>query len=146
MLIINSSDFVFVTINLFKKLKLEYVDEPVAHLGEVEDRYRIALEVAAGARLGQIVVDNDRIAAQAIDLLKRKRAGRLTFLPLNKILKNVKNKSDVFQRPVSTNLNTNSGFIGNAIDLIKFDSLYKYVFLHVFEADFFIYEENNEIE
>ena len=29
MLIINSSDFVFVTINLFKKLKLEYVDEAV---------------------------------------------------------------------------------------------------------------------
>ncbi len=111
---------------------LDGIHGTVSNLGEVEDRYRIALEVAAGARLGQVVVDNDRIAAQSIDLLKRKRAGRLTFLPLNKILKNVQNKSDVLQRPVSTILNTNSGLIGKAIDLIKFDSLYKYVFLHVF--------------
>ncbi|WP_413678972.1 chromosome segregation protein SMC [Prochlorococcus sp. MIT 0916] len=111
---------------------LDGIHGPVANLGEVEDRYRIALEVAAGARLGQVVVDNDRIAAQSIDLLKRKRAGRLTFLPLNKILKNVQNKSDVLQRPVSTNSSVNSGLIAKAIDLIQFDSIYKYVFLHVF--------------
>ncbi len=109
---------------------LDGIHGPVATLGEVEDRYRIALEVAAGARLGQVVVDNDRIAAQSIDLLKRKKAGRLTFLPLNKILKNFQNKSDIFQRPVSNNIN--SGLIGKAIDLIQFDSIYKYVFLHVF--------------
>ena len=111
---------------------LDGIHGPVANLGEVEDRYRIALEVAAGTRLGQVVVDNDRIAAQSIDLLKRKRAGRLTFLPLNKILNNVQNKADVFQRSVSNNLNMNSGLIGKAIDLIKFDSIYKYVFLYVF--------------
>ncbi len=119
-------------ITLLLEAGLDGIHGPVASLGEVEDRYRIALEVAAGARLGQVVVENDRIAAQSIELLKRKRAGRLTFLPLNKILKNVQNKSDVFQRSVSTNLNANSGFIGKAIDLIQFDSIYKYVFLHVF--------------
>ena len=36
-------------------------------------------------RMAQVVVDDDRIAARAIDLLKSRRAGRLTFLPLNKI-------------------------------------------------------------
>ncbi len=111
---------------------LDGIHGTVASLGEVEDRYRIALEVAAGARLGQVVVDNDQIAARSIDLLKRKRAGRLTFLPLNKILKNVQNKSDVFQRPLSTNLNRNNGLIGKAFDLVKFNSSYKYVFLYVF--------------
>ena len=64
---------------------LEGIHGPVAQLGEVEDRHRMALEVAAGARMGQVVVDDDRIAARAIDLLKSRRAGRLTFLPLNKI-------------------------------------------------------------
>jgi len=49
---------------------MDGIHGPVANLGEVEDRYRIALEVAAGARIGQIVVDNDRIAAESIDLLK----------------------------------------------------------------------------
>ncbi len=111
---------------------LDGIHGPVANLGEVEDRYRIALEVAAGSRLGQVVVDNDQIAAQSIDLLKRKRAGRLTFLPLNKILKNLKNKSEVFERSVSTNFKTNNGFIGKAIDLIKFDPIYKNVFIYVF--------------
>ena len=119
-------------LSLLLESGLDGIHGPVANLGEVEDRYRIALEVAAGARLGQIVVDNDRIAAQAIDLLKRKRAGRLTFLPLNKILKNVQNKSDAFERPVFNNPNTNSGLIGKAINLIQFDSVYKYVFLYVF--------------
>tara|TARA_Y100001968_G_scaffold110181_2_gene99676 strand:+ start:706 stop:4257 length:3552 start_codon:yes stop_codon:yes gene_type:complete len=111
---------------------LDGIHGPVANLGEVEDRFRLALEVAAGARLGQVVVDNDRIAAQSIDLLKRKRAGRLTFLPLNKIVKNSQNKSEIFKRPVSINLNTNSGLIGKAIDLIEYDPIYKYVFEYVF--------------
>ena len=91
---------------------LDGIHGPVANLGEVEDRYRLALEVAAGARLGQVVVDSDRIAAKSIDLLKRKRAGRLTFLPLNKILKNSQSRSDVFQRSVHTNLNKSTGLIG----------------------------------
>jgi len=36
-------------------------------------------------RLGQLVVENDAVAAAGIELLKQKRAGRATFLPLNKI-------------------------------------------------------------
>ncbi len=119
-------------ITLLLKSGIEGIHGPVANLGEVEDRYRIALEVAAGARLAQVVVDSDRIAAKSIDLLKRKRAGRLTFLPLNKILKNSQNRSDVFQRSVQPNLNKNTGLIAKAIDLVQFDSIYKDVFFYVF--------------
>ena len=119
-------------ITLLLESGLEGIHGPVANLGEVEDCYRIALEVAAGARLGQVVVDSDQIAAKSIDLLKRKRAGRLTFLPLNKILKNSQSRSDVFQRSVHTNLNKSTGLIGKAIDLIQYDSIYKNVFLYVF--------------
>ncbi len=119
-------------ITLLLESGLEGIHGPVANLGEVEDRYRIALEVAAGSRLGQVVVDSDQIAAKSIELLKRKRAGRLTFLPLNKIIKNSQNRSEVFQRSLHTNLNKNTGLIGKAIDLIQFDSTYKNVFLYVF--------------
>ena len=111
---------------------LDGIHGSVASLGEVQDRYRVALEVAAGSRLGHVVVDNDLIAAKSIDLLKRKRAGRLTFLPLNKILKNSQHKSEVFQRSLPTNLNTNTGLIAKAIDLIQYDPIYKFVFGHVF--------------
>ena len=37
------------------------------------------VEVAAGARLGQIVVDDDRIAAKAIEILKKFISLRPTF-------------------------------------------------------------------
>ena len=72
-------------LRLLLEAGLEGIHGPVAQLGDVEEAHRLALEVAAGARLGQVVVDDDRIAARAIDLLKSRRAGRLTFLPLNKI-------------------------------------------------------------
>ena len=111
---------------------LDGIHGTIANLGEVEDRFRVALEVAAGSRLAQVVVDNDLIAAKSIDILKRKRAGRLTFLPLNKIVNNISYKSDTFKRPVSTNLSNNNGLIGKAIDLIKFEPIYKNVFGYVF--------------
>ena len=45
---------------------LEGIHGYVAQLGEVSEKNRYALEIAAGNRLGQIVVDNDHIAAKAI--------------------------------------------------------------------------------
>ena len=106
----------------------------VANLGEVEDIYRQALEVAAGGRLGQIVVDNDRTAAKAIELLKRKKAGRLTFLPLNKINQNRSSSlNKAISRPSKIDSsNQNQGLIGRAFDLIKFESIYSNVFEYVF--------------
>ena len=65
---------------------LEGIHGYVAQLGAVNDKNRYALEIAAGNRLGQIVVDNDNIASRAIEILKKKKAGRLTFLPLNSCL------------------------------------------------------------
>ena len=41
---------------------LEGIHGYVAQLGEVSEKNRYALEIAAGNRLGQIVVDNDHIA------------------------------------------------------------------------------------
>ena len=99
----------------------------VAQLGEVEDKYRYALEIAGGNRLGQIVVDNETIASQAIDILKKRKAGRLTFLPLNRMKKNNQNLSTL--RFVSSN---EVGFIDKAINLIKFDAIYKDVFNYIF--------------
>ena len=57
----------------------------VAQLGRVEPRFQLALEVSAGARLGYLVVENDGVAANGIEWLKKQRAGRATFLPLNAI-------------------------------------------------------------
>ncbi len=58
----------------------------VGQLGQVDDRYALALEMAIGPRLGHIVVEDDGVAQQCIEFLKQSQAGRGTFVPLNKIV------------------------------------------------------------
>ena len=50
---------------------------------------RIPVEVAAGNSLFHIVVDNDTTASILMLELEKRKAGRLTFLPLNRLSKNV---------------------------------------------------------
>jgi len=100
------------------------VEGLVVQLGQVEQRYRLALETAAGGRLGFIVVESDRVAAQGIELLKRERGGRATFLPLNKI-----------QAPRIGNIATmrfGRGFVDLAVNLVDCDSRYDEIFAYVF--------------
>ena len=111
---------------------LEGIHGPVAQLGEVEDRHRMALEVAAGARMGQVVVDDDRIAARAIDLLKSRRAGRLTFLPLNKIRAPGGGGGAAMARGRRPDGGNADGLIGRAVDLIRYEPIYGDVFAYVF--------------
>ncbi|NJK73058.1 MAG: chromosome segregation protein SMC [Microcoleus sp. SU_5_6] len=96
----------------------------VAQLGRVEPRYQLALEIAAGARMGNMVVEDDSVAAAAIELLKQKRAGRMTFLPMNKI------RGGRFS--VNQNLRSAAGFVDCAVNLIDCDARYDEIFAHVF--------------
>jgi chromosome segregation protein len=57
----------------------------IGQLGRVDERYTVALEMAIGPRLSHIVVEDDEIAQKCIELLKKTKAGRATFVPLNKI-------------------------------------------------------------
>lgn len=51
----------------------------------VDDKYRTAVEVAAGPQLWHVVVDDDQAAADAAEVLERNGAGRLTLLPLSRL-------------------------------------------------------------
>ncbi len=118
-------------LRLLLEAGLDGIHGPVAQLGEVEDVHRLALEVAAGARLGQVVVDDDRIAARAIELLKSRRAGRLTFLPLNKIRGGAggPGNSAALQRGGGSGAD---GLVGRAVELVRFEPVYGEVFRYVF--------------
>jgi len=96
----------------------------VAQLGQAFPEYQLALETAAGGRLGQLVVEDDGIAAVGIELLKQKKAGRVTFLPLNKI------QAPRFTPVVA--LRYANGFIDYAINLIECEPRYREVFAYVF--------------
>jgi len=109
----------------------------VAQLGDVDETVRMALEVAAGGRLAQVVVDDDRIAAKAIELLKNRRAGRLTFLPLNKIRSGSTRASGssggaALQRGQGPTGTSGGGLVGKAVDLVRHEPVYAEVFRYVF--------------
>jgi chromosome segregation protein len=93
----------------------------VAELGLVDPRYATALEIAAGPRLRNIIVDTDADAARAITYLKEHDAGRATFLPLNK-MKSVHREA----------LQVRDGIIDYAINLVEFDPAYAAAFSYVF--------------
>jgi len=97
----------------------------VSDLGKVDQKYALALEIAAGARIKSIVVDNDKTAEKCISYLKQNKLGTATFLPLNKIKERVMDSS-------AKQLQSLSGVKGLALDLVSFDSKFKKVFSYVF--------------
>jgi chromosome segregation protein len=95
----------------------------IAELADVDPKYEVALNVAAGGRMQSIVVDDDQVASDAINYLKRNDLGRATFLPLNKMLDG---------RPRGKALLAEKEAAGFAIDLISFDEKYRSAFWYVF--------------
>ncbi|MFQ4138837.1 chromosome segregation protein SMC [Nodosilinea sp. PGN35] len=96
----------------------------VAQLGKVDPKYQLALEIAAGARLSYLVVENDQVAARGIEFLKQRRAGRATFLPLNKIRAPRFTPVPDWKRP--------DGFLDYAVNLIDCDPRYRDIFGYTF--------------
>lgn len=95
----------------------------IAELADVDPKYEVALNVAAGGRMQSIVVDDDQVASDAINYLKKSELGRATFLPLNKMLDG---------RPRGKALLAEKEAAGFAIDLISFDEKYRSAFWYVF--------------
>ena len=107
------------------KHKREGIHGTVADLGNVSSKYAVALEVAAGARIKSIVVENDRLAAELIKYLKENRLGTATFLPLNKI--SSKESSDEVKKLLGA-----KGVHDLAINLVSFEHKFKKIFSYVF--------------
>jgi|Deesub1362B_J571_1020462.scaffolds.fasta_scaffold01030_4 chromosome segregation protein len=105
-----------------QKKALPGVYGTVSQLGEVNEKYILALEIAAGNSLQFLVVENEDDAIRAINYLKQIKGGRATFLPLNKI----KRKFELNSLP------DDDGVVDYAINLVKFDKKFKPVFEFVY--------------
>lgn len=99
---------------------LEGVHAPLMQLGTVDEEYSLALDIAFGGRLAHIVVDDTHAAYVAMELLNSSRAGRATFIPLNKVKK----------APTKLQLPKNKGVIDFAINLVDFDDIYLDAFFY----------------
>jgi len=110
---------------LKQKNSIDSIYGTVSELGQVDAKYSLALEIAAGNRIKCVVVEDDAVAAKCIKFLKDRKLGVVTFLPLNKI--KPAPKDDNIKEILKSN-----GVHGLAIDLVTYDSKFKNVFSYVF--------------
>ena len=97
---------------------LRGIHGPVAGLMRTDSRYTVALEIALGAGLQNIVVDAEEDAKAAIQYLKQRDGGRATFLPMSAV------RGDVLRENVSGEM----GFVGIASELVEYDKQYDGIF------------------
>ncbi|WP_295692780.1 chromosome segregation protein SMC [uncultured Oscillibacter sp.] len=95
---------------------LRGIHGPVANLVKTDGKYSLAVEIALGAGLQNIVVDREEDAKAAIGYLKQRDAGRATFLPLTAI-----RGEELRERGVENEF----GFVGIASRLVAFDPQYQ---------------------
>lgn len=98
---------------------LDGVYGTLAELCNVNDRFRRAVEVTAGQSLFHYVVDNDSTASRVIEILQKERAGRITFIPLNRV------------KPKQANIPKANDAVA-IIEKIQFDPMYEKAFQQVF--------------
>ncbi len=108
------------SIDAVLKAGISGVHAPLLQLGSVEKEYSTALEVAMGARMKNIAVEDEEVARQCIEYLKSSRAGTATFLPLNKMRK----------APSNLRMPKEKGVIDYAINLLDFEDRYLDVFFY----------------
>ena len=94
----------------------------IQELATVDAGFETALSVAAGGKMQAVVVDDDQVAADAIAYLKKERLGRVTFLPLTKMMGGKPRAKAIMSEKESE---------GYAIDLIEFNQKYYNAFWYV---------------
>ena len=93
---------------------------PLYELFEVDDIYAPSVEVIARSSLFHVVVDTDDTATKILDALNKERAGRVTFMPLNRL------------HPREMNLPSGSEVIP-MLSKLRFESTYQKAFMQVME-------------
>ena len=91
----------------------------VANLLKVPKEYEVAIEMALGANLQNIVTDTEETAKTLVEYLRTNNLGRASFLPVTSV------KGKKLDRIDGKNI---AGVIGIASDLVKYDSKFNGIF------------------
>ena len=93
----------------------------LANIIDVPEEYQTAIEMCLGASLQNIVTDNEEDAKKLVEHLRKNNLGRASFLPITSVkgkkLEKINGKE--------------SGFIGIASDLIKYEKKYEQIVLNL---------------
>lgn len=93
----------------------------VAELAQVEKTHAKAIETALGASSQHIVTENEQHAREAIDFLRKKRAGRSTFLPMT-----VMKARKIPEHTLAT-VREHPSYISMAFELVSYDPQYSMI-------------------
>ena len=99
--------------------RLSGIHGSLGQLIGVPAEYSTAIEIALGAGVGNIVVENENDAKRAIVFLRDTNAGRATFMPITAI------KPNVLDLKGFAGLSGHRAFVGLACDLIECDDRYR---------------------
>lgn len=97
---------------------LKGIKSTIGNIISVSIEYSTMLDVSLGASSNFVITETDRDARNAIEYLKSKNAGRVTFFPMNLI------------KPKSIDCETLNlvkgmkGYVGIASDLVSYDKIY----------------------
>ncbi len=86
----------------------------LANIISTDSKYSLAIEMALGASIQNIVTDTEQDAKKMIEYLRKNNLGRATFLPI----------SAVKGKKIEKILNKNAGVIGIASELVRSDRKY----------------------
>lgn len=95
---------------------LSGIHGPLSQLITVDNDYSVAVEVALGAAMQNIVTSNEADAKRAIYYLKNNHLGRATFLPISAIKPRALDEKE---------LDDNLGFVAVASDLVECKKEYR---------------------
>ena len=97
---------------------------PIGDLISTQKEYERAVEAVLGGSINNIAIEEAECAKGAIRYLKEKKAGRVTFLPLDTIRSGSRdNIGEVTGKP---------GVIGSALDVVEFDEKLRPVMEYIF--------------
>ncbi|MCL2637068.1 MAG: chromosome segregation protein SMC [Oscillospiraceae bacterium] len=105
-------------ISASKNKQMTGIHGTVADIIKVSGKYSVAMEIALGSALQNVIVENEETAKRCMRFLKETSAGRATFLPLTSI------KGRELDMASFGDLSAEDGYLGLGHELVSFDNKY----------------------
>lgn len=106
--------------------EIEGIIGPVKELIKFDSKFRNSIEAAAGSRLNAVAVRDDGVAEECLNILKSAKAGKLTFLPVNKMIGGR-------PRGKAITVRGSEGSLGYVLENIQYDPAYENLMWYSFQ-------------